>query len=127
VHTAAACLCGASLNLMCTSYTHTDPSHTLVQHTQPLSLSPSGPVTILNWSFPRKDISRAAQAAQLALALRQEVDALQTAGCRIIQVGWGGHGVAAMPIVHAVGRGVLLSALVAVLQTVSGSVTGPAR
>jgi 5-methyltetrahydropteroyltriglutamate--homocysteine methyltransferase len=43
-------------------------------------------VTILNWSFPRKDISRAAQAAQLALALRQEVDALQTAGCRIIQV-----------------------------------------
>jgi methionine synthase II (cobalamin-independent) len=47
---------------------------------------PPGPVTILNWSFPRKDISRAAQAAQLALALRQEVDALQTAGCRIIQV-----------------------------------------
>jgi methionine synthase II (cobalamin-independent) len=49
-------------------------------------LSVAGPVTILNWSFPRKDISRAAQAAQLALALRQEVDALQTAGCRIIQV-----------------------------------------
>jgi len=43
-------------------------------------------VTILNWSFPRKDISRAAQAAQLGLALRREVDALQTAGCRIIQV-----------------------------------------
>jgi 5-methyltetrahydropteroyltriglutamate--homocysteine methyltransferase len=47
----------------------------------------TGPVTILNWSFPRKDVSRAVQAAQLALALRQEVDALQTAGCRIIQVG----------------------------------------
>jgi methionine synthase II (cobalamin-independent) len=46
----------------------------------------TGPVTILNWSFPRKDISRAAQAAQLGLALRREVDALQTAGCKIIQV-----------------------------------------
>jgi methionine synthase II (cobalamin-independent) len=43
-------------------------------------------VTVLNWSFPRKDISRAAQAAQLAQALRREVDALQTAGCRVIQV-----------------------------------------
>ncbi|KAF8070897.1 5-methyltetrahydropteroyltriglutamate--homocysteine methyltransferase [Scenedesmus sp. PABB004] len=46
----------------------------------------TGPVTILNWSFPRKDISRAAQAAQLAAALRREVDALQGAGCKIIQV-----------------------------------------
>jgi hypothetical protein len=46
----------------------------------------TGPVTILNWSFPRKDISRAAQAAQLGLALRREVDALQIAGCKIIQV-----------------------------------------
>uniref|UniRef100_A0A383VYE6 5-methyltetrahydropteroyltriglutamate--homocysteine S-methyltransferase n=1 Tax=Tetradesmus obliquus TaxID=3088 RepID=A0A383VYE6_TETOB len=46
----------------------------------------TGPVTILNWSFPRKDISRAAQAAQLGLALRREVDALQGAGCKIIQV-----------------------------------------
>jgi 5-methyltetrahydropteroyltriglutamate--homocysteine methyltransferase len=61
--------------------THTTPV------TPPLTPTPTGPVTILNWSFPRKDISRAAQAAQLALALRQEVDALQTAGCRIIQVG----------------------------------------
>ncbi|KAG2442603.1 hypothetical protein HXX76_002688 [Chlamydomonas incerta] len=46
----------------------------------------TGPVTILNWSFPRKDISRAAQAMQLALALRQEVAALEAAGCSIIQV-----------------------------------------
>ncbi|PNW85318.1 hypothetical protein CHLRE_03g180750v5 [Chlamydomonas reinhardtii] len=46
----------------------------------------TGPVTILNWSFPRKDISRAAQAMQLGLALRQEVAALEAAGCTIIQV-----------------------------------------
>ncbi|KAG2448374.1 hypothetical protein HYH02_006956 [Chlamydomonas schloesseri] len=46
----------------------------------------TGPITILNWSFPRKDISRAAQAMQLALALRQEVAALEAAGCPIIQV-----------------------------------------
>ncbi|PNH08972.1 5-methyltetrahydropteroyltriglutamate--homocysteine methyltransferase [Tetrabaena socialis] len=46
----------------------------------------TGPVTILNWSFPRKDLSRAAQALQLALALRQEVAALEAAGCKIVQV-----------------------------------------
>lgn len=46
----------------------------------------TGPVTILNWSFPRKDVSRRAQAFQLALALRLEVSALQDAGCRIVQV-----------------------------------------
>jgi 5-methyltetrahydropteroyltriglutamate--homocysteine methyltransferase len=54
--------------------------------TKPVKGMLTGPVTILNWSFPRKDISRAAQAAQLGLALRKEVDALQTAGCCIIQV-----------------------------------------
>eukprot|EP00798_Chlamydomonas_sp_ICE-L_P023428 gene23428-30708_t len=42
----------------------------------------TGPVTILNWSFPRRDITRRAQALQLALALRQEVAALEAAGCR---------------------------------------------
>ncbi|KAG2493151.1 hypothetical protein HYH03_008575 [Edaphochlamys debaryana] len=46
----------------------------------------TGPVTILNWSFPRKDVSREAQAAQLAAALRAEVAALEAEGCRIIQV-----------------------------------------
>ena len=40
---------------------------------------------ILNWSFPRKDISRRAQAFQLALALRDEVADLEKAGCRVIQ------------------------------------------
>ncbi len=49
-------------------------------------LPAAGPVTILNWSFPRKDLSRSAQAYQLALALREEVDDLQKAGCRVIQV-----------------------------------------
>lgn len=46
----------------------------------------TGPVTMLNWSFPRKDIPRSQQAAQLALALREEVDDLVAAGCEIIQV-----------------------------------------
>ena len=46
----------------------------------------TGPVTILNWSFPRTDISRAEQAMQIAFAIRQEVDDLQKNGCKIIQV-----------------------------------------
>jgi len=46
----------------------------------------TGPITILNWSFPRKDITKEEQALQLGLALRAEIDALQAAGCRIIQV-----------------------------------------
>ncbi|KAL6745237.1 cobalamin-independent methionine synthase [Haematococcus lacustris] len=46
----------------------------------------TGPVTILNWSFPRRDISRRAQALQLALALREEVAALEAAGCTVVQV-----------------------------------------
>lgn len=46
----------------------------------------AGPVTLLNWSFPRKDIPRSHQATQIALALREEVADLQAAGCRILQV-----------------------------------------
>ncbi|OQS02379.1 5-methlytetrahydropteroyltriglutamate-homocysteine methyltransferease [Thraustotheca clavata] len=46
----------------------------------------TGPVTILNWSFPRLDITRKEQAYQLALCLRDEVAALEKAGCTIIQV-----------------------------------------
>ncbi|KOY81464.1 5-methyltetrahydropteroyltriglutamate--homocysteine methyltransferase [Lysinibacillus macroides] len=46
----------------------------------------TGPVTILNWSFVRDDISRKAVAYQIALALRQEVEALEAAGIAIIQV-----------------------------------------
>ncbi|GLE01643.1 hypothetical protein PINS_up010477 [Pythium insidiosum] len=46
----------------------------------------TGPVTILNWSFPRKDISRKDQAFQLALCLRDEVADLEAAKCQVIQV-----------------------------------------
>lgn len=46
----------------------------------------TGPVTMLMWSFARDDISREQQARQLALALRDEVNDLQAAGIRIIQI-----------------------------------------
>ncbi|MFL6556388.1 MAG: 5-methyltetrahydropteroyltriglutamate--homocysteine S-methyltransferase, partial [Bacillus sp. (in: firmicutes)] len=46
----------------------------------------TGPVTILNWSFVRNDISREQVANQLALALREEIQALEAAGIVIIQV-----------------------------------------
>lgn len=46
----------------------------------------TGPVTILNWSFPRKDIPRQDQAFQIALAIREEVADLEAAGCSIVQV-----------------------------------------
>ncbi len=46
----------------------------------------TGPVTILNWSFVRDDLSREEVAKQIALALRQEVQALEQAGIEMIQV-----------------------------------------
>ncbi|MFB2835966.1 5-methyltetrahydropteroyltriglutamate--homocysteine S-methyltransferase [Floridanema evergladense] len=46
----------------------------------------TAPVTIINWSYPRTDISRQDQAFQIALALREEVADLETAGAQIIQV-----------------------------------------
>ncbi|NLY04371.1 MAG: 5-methyltetrahydropteroyltriglutamate--homocysteine S-methyltransferase [Campylobacter sp.] len=46
----------------------------------------TGPVTILNWSFVRQDISRDEVATQLALCIADEVDDLQKAGIKIIQV-----------------------------------------
>lgn len=46
----------------------------------------TGPVTMLNWSFPRPDIPRSEQAMQIALALRQEIQDLEAAGAAIIQV-----------------------------------------
>jgi len=46
----------------------------------------TGPVTILNWSFVRDDISRKQVCQQIALALRQEVEALEAAKIRMIQV-----------------------------------------
>ena len=46
----------------------------------------TGPVTILNWSFPREDISGRETAFQIALAIREEVLDLEKAGIRIIQI-----------------------------------------
>ncbi|WP_439859257.1 5-methyltetrahydropteroyltriglutamate--homocysteine S-methyltransferase [Pseudomonas sp. MBLB4136] len=46
----------------------------------------TGPVTMLMWSFPREDVSREQQARQLALAIRDEVQDLEAAGIRIIQI-----------------------------------------
>lgn len=46
----------------------------------------TGPVTILNWSFVRDDLSREQVANQIALALKEEVQALEQAGIAIIQV-----------------------------------------
>ncbi len=46
----------------------------------------TGPVTILNWSFPRADVSKEIQCKQLALSLRDEVVDLETAGVFAIQV-----------------------------------------
>ncbi|WP_405118593.1 5-methyltetrahydropteroyltriglutamate--homocysteine S-methyltransferase [Pseudomonas leptonychotis] len=46
----------------------------------------TGPVTMLMWSFTRDDISREQQARQLALAIRDEVLDLETAGIKIIQI-----------------------------------------
>ncbi|WWC66933.1 5-methyltetrahydropteroyltriglutamate-homocysteine S-methyltransferase [Kwoniella pini CBS 10737] len=46
----------------------------------------TGPVTILNWSFPRADVSKEVQSKQLALALRDEVVDLAKAGIKAIQV-----------------------------------------
>ncbi|MEI7027403.1 5-methyltetrahydropteroyltriglutamate--homocysteine S-methyltransferase [Paenibacillus sp. y28] len=46
----------------------------------------TGPVTILNWSFVRDDLSREQVAYQIALALRAEVEALEQAGIEMIQV-----------------------------------------
>jgi len=46
----------------------------------------TGPVTILNWSFPREDLSLKEIAFQIALAIRDEVADLENAGIKIIQV-----------------------------------------
>ncbi len=46
----------------------------------------TGPVTILNWSFPRADVSRELQSKQLALSLRDEVIDLEEGGIKAIQV-----------------------------------------
>ncbi len=46
----------------------------------------TGPVTILNWSFPREDISIRESTLQIALAIRDEVLDLEKNGIGIIQI-----------------------------------------
>ena len=46
----------------------------------------TGPVTILNWSFPREDISIKESILQIALAIRDEVLDLEANGINIIQI-----------------------------------------
>lgn len=46
----------------------------------------TAPITIINWSFVRDDIPKNVVANQIGLALRKEVEALEEAGIKIIQV-----------------------------------------
>lgn len=46
----------------------------------------TGPVTLLNWSFVRDDQPREQTCKQLALAVRSEVQDLEAAGIRVIQI-----------------------------------------
>ncbi|KHO62375.1 methionine synthase (B12-independent) [Thermoanaerobacter sp. YS13] len=62
-----------------------------IKYAQSLTKKPvkgilTGPVTILNWSFVREDISVKNVALQLALAMREEVLDLEKAGIKIIQI-----------------------------------------
>ncbi|PRR79633.1 5-methyltetrahydropteroyltriglutamate--homocysteine S-methyltransferase [Clostridium vincentii] len=61
------------------------------KYAQSLTLKPvkgmlTGPVTILNWSFPREDISLKEMAFQIALAIKEEVLDLEANGINIIQI-----------------------------------------
>lgn len=62
-----------------------------IQYAQSLTSKPmkgmlTGPVTILNWSFVRDDQPRSVSCYQLALAIREEVLDLESAGVNIIQI-----------------------------------------
>lgn len=54
--------------------------------TRPMKGMLTGPITVLQWSFVRNDIPRQQTAWQIALALRDEVKDLESAGIQIIQV-----------------------------------------
>lgn len=61
------------------------------QYAQSLTRKPvkgmlTGPVTILQWSFVRDDRPRADTAKEIALAIRDEVRDLETAGIRVVQI-----------------------------------------
>ena len=62
-----------------------------IKYAQSLTKKPmkgmlTGPVTMLNWSFVRDDQPRSETCKQLALAIRDEVLALEKAGISIIQI-----------------------------------------
>lgn len=62
-----------------------------IKYAQSLTKKPvkgmlTGPVTMLNWSFVRDDQSRADTCLQLALAIRDEVLALEQSGIQMIQI-----------------------------------------
>lgn len=54
--------------------------------TKPVKGMLTGPITILNWSFVRDDISRAEVAKQIAFSLKKEVEELERNDIRMIQV-----------------------------------------
>jgi 5-methyltetrahydropteroyltriglutamate--homocysteine methyltransferase len=53
---------------------------------RPMKAMLTGPVTILNWSFVRDDIPRSEACRQIALAIRDEVADLESAGAGMIQI-----------------------------------------
>jgi len=54
--------------------------------TRPMKAMLTGPVTMLLWSFVRDDLPRGDAAAQLGLALAEEVADLQRAGIAVVQI-----------------------------------------
>ncbi len=60
--------------------------HAQQQTEKPVKGMLTGPVTILNWSFPREDIPNRIIAFQIALALKEEVADLEANGIRIVQI-----------------------------------------
>lgn len=56
------------------------------QTSKPVKGMLTGPVTILQWSFVRDDQPRSETALQIALAIRDEVQALEKAGIGMIQI-----------------------------------------
>ncbi|WGH27244.1 MAG: 5-methyltetrahydropteroyltriglutamate--homocysteine S-methyltransferase [Candidatus Bostrichicola ureolyticus] len=64
-----------------------DWSQLAQSHTKkPIKGMLTGPITILQWSFVRDDQKREITAQQIALAIRDEVEALEKAGIKIIQI-----------------------------------------
>jgi 5-methyltetrahydropteroyltriglutamate--homocysteine methyltransferase len=61
-------------------------SYAQQQSKKPVKGMLTGPVTILQWSFYRNDQTREKTAYQIALAIRDEVQDLEEAGIKVIQI-----------------------------------------